>query len=869
MARSNHKFLSDIMVPACQALSIGNLTKKTSFTRCFFRSARAIGVAFIVVATLLSSVDASAISRRRATKYGTLSYSIHNLSAANSDSRYKPGDHFIINATFAANDKVFGKQSSYIKVMAGGQVICSRTVVVKKNKTSSTAVSFNAPSDGSTLKIIFSNTGNDVFESFTITAIKQDVVKQEDSSTTTDENSNNDTGNADESTADDADTGNADEENPAEENPAEENPVEENPIEDFLSNLTDNELMQAVQEWLASDPMGLDRQATPEEAVGVGSVAALLAALLGGAGAVGGGVGGALGGLGGLGGGAAGGGMPAPIEGPGGPSNPFQRIEDKYVTRDPDGSITIKDPVTGEQRLYLPDGQGGYDNPLGGGFKSEEDMLNHLAYLDRNSGLLSQDAETAARNQAEQHAQWEAQNARDLERGYSDEMAEYRDLKAVEEKKEALITKLANKYCVEADEESVRRAIKEEQIQAGVESAKQQAEAARNDMIVVGLESIKNVAATSLVMIPLALSGVGTVSVATMGKAKLVQSCFTMAKEVTDKVGDAYVKGEDLGKAAVYGVATGTVNVVQNYAGDIGGAAAGKLAGKASELAKGALNLGTEAAVVIGTEGAKEGLKEYHSSGDLKKTLDKTLEGMQKGAVKHAVNKTMEYGLNKGKELLKSSRPNPVATTRAKADEAGKTVTARQQAVSRSQDQVTAAQQRVTTAQQNATRSQQRVDSARWQANTAKDQLRTAKGQMEAAQQRVGLAKTPAEASRAQAELAKAQKGVATAQQNVDRATSNLASVERLNAASQRVAVHAESDLQKAQFGVQKAQGDLKTATAQHEQALRDAYAAEQQAQVDQFNDKMMAHMGGGDIVGGYREYEDFNENIDKISKEK
>ena len=193
--------------------------------------------------------------------------------------------------------------------------------------------------------------------------------------------------------------------------------------------------VQAVQEWLASDPMGLDRQATPEEAVGVGSVAALLAALLGGAGAVGGGVGGALGGLGGLGGGAAGGGMPAPIEGPGGPSNPFQSIEDKYVTRDPDGSITIKDPVTGEQRLYLPDGQGGYDNPLGGGFKSEEDMLNHLAYLDRNSGLLSQDAETAARNQAEQHAQWEAQNARDLERGYSDEMADYKKWREEEERK--------------------------------------------------------------------------------------------------------------------------------------------------------------------------------------------------------------------------------------------------------------------------------------------------------------------------------------------------------------------------------------------------------------------------------------------------
>ena len=258
-----------------------------------------------------------------------------------------------------------------------------------------------------------------------------------------------------------------------------------------LNGSSDLELFDTLSQLL-----GLDQHATPEEVVAISMLAALLAALLGGGGLAGGA-------------GGAGGALPSPIEsGPGGPppiENPYQGVEDKYVTHHPDGSITIKDPITGEQKLYLPDGHGGYDNPLGGGYKSKEDMLNHLAYLDRNRYPLSQDAETAARNQAEQREQWDAQNARDRERGYSDDMADYRDWVKQQEyeiKKEERIAKLASEYGVEATEEAVKRAIKLDQIQAGIESAKQEAEAADINVTVVALESTKNVAATSRALSP-------------------------------------------------------------------------------------------------------------------------------------------------------------------------------------------------------------------------------------------------------------------------------------------------------------------------------------------------------------------------------
>lgn len=854
------------------------LVRDFSAPRGFSRSIRAFSVAFIVVAALLSTVDSSALTQRKGTKYGTLSFTIQNL-----DGKYKPGQQYTIVATFAANDRVFSHTEGYhgyMTVSAGGRTLCSRTVIVRKNKTTSTSASFTAPTDGSTLKITFSDgfKDKDVFVTYTIPPMIEDVVEQEDtetSSSATDENSNSntDTDNDSEDSGDkenandNAETTNADEENSA--------GNESSQDQDFWSEILDNDIIKDIQDFWAHDPLNLDREATPEEAAEIGSVAALVALLLGGGmgGALGGGVGGALGGLGGLGGGtagaagAAGGSVPPPIEGPGGPSNPFQGVEDKYVTRDPDGSITIKDPITGESKLYLPDGQGGYDNPLGGGFKSETDMLEHLAYLDRNSGLLQQDAATAAKNQAEQHEQWVTQTTRDAERGYSDEMAEYREWKEQEERKQEQIIKLADKYYCEANEEAVKKAIKIEQIQAGIEAAKQEAVAADQNVTVVALESTRNVAATSLAVIPLALSGVGTVSVATMAKVKVVQSCYTMASSVTEKVGDAYVKGESLGKAAVHGVAEGTIGVAQNYAGDIGGKVAG-LFPNAGKIAQGALNLGTEAAVVIGGEGVKAGLNEYNESGDLQKTLDATIKGIGKGAKDHAINKVVAYGIDKGKSLIKPSTPTAVQSTRTKVDDATKKVTVGQQNVTRTQQQVTTAKQRVTTAQQHATQTRQQVDSARGKVNAANEQLNTANSRVETARQRLAQASTTAQKSQASAELTHAQEGARQAQQNLTRANSELQNAQRIDSQAQRVAVNAEHNLQKAQFGAQKAQSDLRTATQQRDQALRDAYTAEQQAQVAQFNDKSMAHVSGDDIVGGYRSIEEHLKNEGYLPKD-
>ncbi|MBR5435780.1 MAG: hypothetical protein IK120_02840 [Muribaculaceae bacterium] len=548
----------------------------------------------------------------------------------------------------------------------------------------------------------------------------------------------------------------------------------------------------------------------------------------------------------------------------------------KYIKEDSEGTVTLTDPATGQRTEFYPTEDGrwvryyGDDNPL-----TSADLEERVRFSAENSDYVRQNAETAERNQREQHEAWEAQNKRDLERGYSDEMKEYRDWKAEQERrlereiqKEHQISKLAAQYHVEATEEAVRKALKIDQIQAGIESAKQQAEAADNNVWVVGLESTKNVAATSLVLIPLALSGAGTVSVATAAKAKIVQSCFTISTSVIDKVGDAYVKGKSMVKAAAHGAIIGAVGVAQNYAGEIGGLAAGKLAPNAIDAVRKTVNLGTEAAVVIGGEGFKAGYNEFTESGDPKKILDKTLGGLKDGTKNHLINKTVEVGFNKAKSWASSGKPT-VESTRAHADSTAKTLTSSKQAVTRTQNQVTNAQSRVSETRQNVARTQQQVTAAQGKVNNANKQLTAANNKVEAAKQKLkqklNHAKTPAEVNKARSELRKAEHSAAKAQQNVNRANSELRTAERIDNASKREAIRAEHDLQKAQMGAQKAQSDLKTATAQHDQALRDAHAAEQKAQID----KNVYHVSGNDVVGGGRAIEDHLKNRDSISKEK
>lgn len=699
---------------------IKSLSTQSSLTRRFFSSVRALGVALIVIATLLSGVDADALTRSKVTKYGTLSYTIHNLNG-----KYKPGEHYSLVATFAANDNVYGSQSSFMIVKAGSRTLCRKKVVVKENKKTSASASFTAPSDGSPLKISFGNDGKDVFESITITAMKEEVVKQEEKevpSSTTDDNSNNNTDKG-------SDNGSYDDDNPSNDGEStddgegasdaeEENSTDDISSQDegFLAGLADNDVIKAIQDFWANDPLGLDREATPEEAVGIGAVAAILSLLAGGVGAIGGGIGGIAGGIGG-GAGAMGGGIPSDLPpnlpeeyafvddydwdkeneegGDDGedteeiyddhPQEPEEEqdpaddinslIDQKYVQHNPDGSITVTDPVVGSKNTYEPDGNGGWDNPLtGAGFNSDSELLSHLASRDENHDVLLKDAQQAIKNLEDHRKEWEEKVKQEYDQKASKEMKEFSKWKEEQEhemKVESRIEELSSKFHVEPTKDAVMKALAEQQSKDMLESYEQQAYAEEYGKSEQYSKTVKTTAAVGMVAVPLvaatggAVLGTGALTAAEIGKAKLVYDVYTVSKSVTEFNGEALLHNgglKDHASATLLGLVHGGFGVVQNHVGVI----ASNNTIVNNTVGKFIFNTSVEGGLYVGSEVSKgalyKGYSEYEKTGDFYKAQEAALNSIpdsaRSGAKSFLIQKSLEGVVKTGSALKEKISPS-------------------------------------------------------------------------------------------------------------------------------------------------------------------------------------------------------------------
>ncbi len=699
---------------------IKSLSTQSSLTRRFFSSVRALGVALIVIVALLSGVDADALTRSKVTEYGTLRYTIHNL-----DGKYKPGEHYSIVATFAANDNVYGSQKSFMIVKAGSRTLCRKKVVVKKNSKTSASASFTAPSDGSPLKISFGNDGKDVFESITITAMKEEVVKQEEKevpSSTTDDNSNNNTDKGSDNASNDDDNpsndGESTDDGEGASDAEEENSTDDISSQDegFLAGLADNDVIKAIQDFWANDPLGLDREATPEEAVGIGAVAAILSLLAGGVGAIGGGIGGIAGGIGG-GAGAMGGGIPSDLppnlpeeyafvddydwdkeNEEGGydgedteeiyddpPQEPEEEqdpaddinslIDQKYVQHNPDGSITVTDPVVGSKNTYEPDGNGGWDNPLtGAGFNSDSELLSHLASRDENHEVLLKDAQQAIKNLEDHRKEWEEKVKQEYDQKASKEMKEYSKWKEEQEhemKVESRIEELSSKFHVEPTKDAVMKALAEQQSKDMLESYEQQAYAEEYGKSEQYSKTVKTTAAVGMVAVPLvaatggAVLGTGALTAAEIGKAKLVYDVYTVSKSVTEFNGEALLHNgglKDHASATLLGLVHGGFGVVQNHVGVI----ASNNTIVNNTIGKFIFNTSVEGGLYVGSEVSKgalyKGYSEYEKTGDFYKAQEAALNSIpdsaKSGAKSFLIQKSLEGVVKTGSALKEKISPS-------------------------------------------------------------------------------------------------------------------------------------------------------------------------------------------------------------------
>ena len=294
----------------------------------------------------------------------------------------------------------------------------------------------------------------------------------------------------------------------------------------------------------------------------------------------------------------------------------------KYIKESADGTMTFTSPVTGQKTEYYPTEDGQWVKCYGANetkYTSEE-LEERLRYEAENVSTLRQDAATAARNQAEQRALWDAQNERDRERGYSDEMKDYQDWKKEQEqaiKREEYIDKLATKYNTTVDK--LKDAISSQQRLAEEEAFYQLEVAKQWDSALKMAETVDKVCETTVNIMGECVPG-----------GRLVKNVYTFTKATAVALSESIAEGKSLGETAAHvavGMGSGALGVIQNQAGDL------------------TKNPFKEMAIVVGTESIKEGMSTYAKDGDVTKALNAMLSSGAKKSVDFVTGKAINAGM--------------------------------------------------------------------------------------------------------------------------------------------------------------------------------------------------------------------------------
>lgn len=386
------------------------------------------------------------------------------------------------------------------------------------------------------------------------------------------------------------------------------------------------QLLGGLLTWLRGegDPLGLGEHTDATESAVVGTVGTLLALLLGG---LAGSTGGAIP-------------LVPPVSStipPTGPASPIDPTKytpsnypdycEKFITKQPDGDVVMRSPATGQSVHYYSNGDGTWFSDSGMTYTAQ-DIEERLRYEAENAGYVQQNAETAARNVAEQRAAWEAQNKRDLARGYSDEMKEYADWKREQENQvrhEEYLEKMSWKYHVPPTDAAIMNAIRHEQAMNQIEADTYIDYAKQCDQFIKTLETVDKCCDFSVNIMAAIVPG-----------SSAVKNVYTFAKSTLVAASESIAEGKDLGEGAAHvlmGMADGALGVIQNQAGDLAG--------------NGKMALAKEWGINVLTEDLKEGMSVIADSETWKEGFASGMDKLGRTFISTMGQKTAEFGAGK------------------------------------------------------------------------------------------------------------------------------------------------------------------------------------------------------------------------------
>ena len=245
-----------------------------------------------------------------------------------------------------------------------------------------------------------------------------------------------------------------------------------------------------IRKQLSHDPDWLDRP----ESKAVGAAIAVLTALLGAAGGV---LGGPLGSLLGTAAQAAASAAQGALEGiangvnVSGQQEEPQQKEDlgRYIRRDPDGDLYVKDPVTGKETLYIRQDDGSYRNTVSEQDYTVGEINDMLSHVEDNKGYYSDISKKQQEAVAYQH-----EHASDFSET-SVKLAEQTRQQKEQDAKEDAIYQIGYKHGVyNGDEDAIRERLEQKQATAESLNEAYHRSAAHIDIAVKVAEGTKKVA---------------------------------------------------------------------------------------------------------------------------------------------------------------------------------------------------------------------------------------------------------------------------------------------------------------------------------------------------------------------------------------
>ena len=243
----------------------------------------------------------------------------------------------------------------------------------------------------------------------------------------------------------------------------------------------------------------------------------------------------------------------------------------RYLTDNPDGTRTMKDPATEKNYTLYPtydeDGnQTGWKNENDTPY-SEDSIDEWLDNRERNSDYYKHNEYTGEQNLADQRAKNDARNAADAARGSSAEADRFnkeRDRIREENRKKDYLEKLAEKYKQDPKqkdaEKNIRKMVLKNSLQAQKDFQKAISDENNAQFLMDYTGSLQKVCDTGAVVVSTMMGPQG----------KAAYDKYTAAKAIAGRTAEGYLKGNTL-KGMAAGAVEGGLGVLTNRADDVFG----------------------------------------------------------------------------------------------------------------------------------------------------------------------------------------------------------------------------------------------------------------------------------------------------------